>query len=576
MGLTLFVRGLHLGAVANTPFFDLHRTFVESDMHIFDGWAQRIVAGDILGREPYQPLGRWQLATAPAQRWTEWYGSAPVFLKAPLYPYLIALLYVLFGEPMLPLAVLQILASAMSALLLLRLGTHLAGDEAGLATGLLFAVYAPAIHFDVVMLRGPFITLVALAATWQTVCLLARPTGLRAAMLGATLGAAVALNEGFSLLPALVVALLAWCLRRERILALRWTLGLLAGLALALSPIVARNLAVGVSPFQIAVTPGTVYAVFNSAGSDPYLFRVNPGALAPIMERAGGSLLGAIKACLESFSGPSDVGLFYLRKGVGLLVPFENPDNANFYYAAVIDPLLAVLPGYAVLLPLGVLGFGLIRGNPERALPLVPASLTLLLSIVVALPLSRYRATLAGVWLTPLAGVALGWMVQQARARRLVPLAAGMLACGLVFGATRGIERTTVFGGVDPNVYYYRPPEFLIAARAYAMQGRYGPAAGEMRALARLNPARTIRASALLAAAEYHAKGGDRAAAAHELELAALAGGDRDSVFLLVLGDAYRRALGDEERALACYTRATALNPPEAVLEALRQRLAGR
>jgi len=71
----------------------------------------------------------------------------------------------------------------------------------GLAAALLFAVYAPAVHYDVVMLRGPWIVLAALLLTWQLVRMPVQPPGRAGVLTGACTGLALLVNEGFVLLP---------------------------------------------------------------------------------------------------------------------------------------------------------------------------------------------------------------------------------------------------------------------------------------------------------------------------------------------------------------------------------------
>ena len=186
--LGVVLRLVHLLAVSTTPILSYPLTFVESDMYVFDQWARRIADGDVLGRQVYHPLNAWQLDSAPSEKWKVWYGESPVFYKAPFYAYLVAALYRLGGDAMVLLALLQILAAAASTVLLGRITGEIFGATAGLWAALIYAVYAPDIHFDVVMLRGPWIILVSLLATWLLLRLHARPTAGRAVGLGASWG----------------------------------------------------------------------------------------------------------------------------------------------------------------------------------------------------------------------------------------------------------------------------------------------------------------------------------------------------------------------------------------------------
>ena len=280
--LGVLLRLVHLLAVSSTPILSYHQTFGQSDMYMFDQWAQRIAGGDVLGREVYHPLNSWQLEAAPLEKWKAWYGEAPVFYKAPFYPYLIAALYRVSGDAMLPLALLQILAGAASIVLLGRITGQIFGAVAGLGAALIYAMYAPDIHFDMVMLRGPWIILISLIATWQLLALHERPGPGRALGLGLIVGIAVLVNEGFLTVPPLIfVLLLVWFREPRRLAVLGGAFAL--GMAVAFVPVVVRNLVVGAPALKLAVTGSTVYAVFNAAGSSPYFFQIHPAAFVPIL-----------------------------------------------------------------------------------------------------------------------------------------------------------------------------------------------------------------------------------------------------------------------------------------------------
>jgi len=516
--LGLSVRVAHLVHVAPTPILEYHRAFRESDMFMFDQWARRIVAGDVLGREVYQPLNQWQLATAPLEKWREWYGThGPIFYKAPLYPYLIACLYWAFGDALPALIVLQIVASCASIALLYSLTDRLLGSQAALVAALVLGCYGPAVHYDVLMLRGPWITLVSLLATWQLAGLRSSPTPLRAFRLGVTVGASLLVNEGFLTAPPLVLALLAfWGGSPRRIAILAGAFGV--GLMSAVAPLVVRNVAVGVAPLQLAVTGSTVYAVFNSAGSNPFFLEWRQASFVPVLFESGGTFPGTVWACLRSFSGPGAILAFYIQKAGGLAIAFEIPDNASFYYAAVKDPLLGLLPGYGFVFPLSLLGLGIAaRRRAVTLLPLLPFSLSLLISILITLPLSRYRATFA-VYLLPFAGLAVVSAARWWRVRAFRPLAVATTALLLVAWASRSWQARVVFAGAPAGIHLYRPSEFLLGAEIQAKRGRYGAAAREVLDLLRLNPSASFRPSALLLLATLQAQNGDVTAARDTLE----------------------------------------------------------
>src|SRR5207245_11764975 len=110
------------------------------------------------------------------------------------------------GQPMLPLALLQILACAASILLLFRVTAQAFGLAAAVGASLILALYAPDVHYSVAMLRGPWIVLASLLVTDALGQLQARATVGQAFVSGVMVGASLLVNEGFLMLPALVIA----------------------------------------------------------------------------------------------------------------------------------------------------------------------------------------------------------------------------------------------------------------------------------------------------------------------------------------------------------------------------------
>jgi hypothetical protein len=561
--LAVGLRLLHLWFVAPTPMMDYHRSFAESDMYMFDQWARRIAGGDVLSRDTPHPLMQWQLDLAPREKWAEWYGAAPVFYKAPFYAYLLAGLYTLFDAPMIPLAVLQIAAAGASVFLLAAIGEALFGAVAGRLAALVFALYGPAIHFDTVMLRGPWIQLAGLGVTLVIARLRKAPSARRAAAAGATVGLALLVNEGFLTLPPLAAAAVLPAFRGRALL--RSAAAFALGMSVALAPVILRNVAVGAPPLKLAVTGGTVYTVFNAAQSSPYFFDIRPHVVGPLLHESGGTLGGAVRACLGTFSGPAELARFYAARVLGILVPFENPDNVNFYYAALKDPLLRALPGWGMVLPLVAAGLVLHARRWRALVPLAPVAASTLASIVLTTSLSRYRVTLV-VALLPLAGAALARLLEWARARRARPVLATLAAMGALHALLVAAQARLVFSGLPEPYFLYRPSEFQVGANHYAAQGRFGHASAELAALLARNPDGETRAKAYILLATMELGRGDAETARQALEAARRVGA-WDPVIQVLAGDVYRDRLGDPAAARAAYERAREIRPDSADVE---------
>ena len=495
------LRLAHLVLVAPTPLMGFHKEFVDSDMWFFDQWVQRIVAGDWLGRERFHPLAAWQLGAAPAAKWLEWYGSAPTFYKAPFYAYLLATLAFL-GAPVVSVFVLQAGAAGFSAWLLFRITRGMFGEVAGVFAVALFALYGPDIHFTTVMLRGPWIVLSTLLVTDRLLAFARGPSTAQASLVGLSVAFAIVINEAMT--PLVILAPLAFLsagLARDR--AVKSGAGFAAGALVGVTPVVIRNLLVGAPPFQIAVTGTVVLAVFNSSSSDPVLFSARPENFAAVMDLAGASLFETLLACSRSFSTLSDWAGFYALKAAGLVAPFENPDNLNFYYAALVNPWLGLLPAYGVLLPLVLTGA--ILAWPARRVSWwcwVPSPLTLLAAMLLTLPLSRYRAVWA-IHLMPFAGLALSRALSWARERSFARLGGLALALATITAIQFAVQQQVFWGARRAQSLAYRPSEFVLAARMEASKGRFAEAAREMDRLAELHPEPGVKLQALTLAAQY-------------------------------------------------------------------------
>jgi tetratricopeptide (TPR) repeat protein len=117
-GVALLLRLVYLFEIDGTAFASV----LIGDGQQYDAWARRIAAG-------------------------EWIGHG-VFYQAPLYPYLLGVVFAVGGHSLLAVRVLQAVLGASSCALLAVAGRRLVGDRAGLIAGMMLAVYPPAIFFD--------------------------------------------------------------------------------------------------------------------------------------------------------------------------------------------------------------------------------------------------------------------------------------------------------------------------------------------------------------------------------------------------------------------------------------------
>jgi tetratricopeptide (TPR) repeat protein len=135
----LAVRLVHVWQMRASPFFAV----LLGDSRGYDEWARRIAGG-------------------------EWIGT-DVFYQAPLYPYMLGVIYAVAGHHLLLVRIVQAVIGAASCALLALAAERLLtgrgdqaqrpsevvdGRRAGIAAGMMLALYAPAIFFDALIQKS--------------------------------------------------------------------------------------------------------------------------------------------------------------------------------------------------------------------------------------------------------------------------------------------------------------------------------------------------------------------------------------------------------------------------------------
>ena len=59
-------------------------------MYAFWEWAQKILEGDLLGKNTYHFYYKWMGEIASEETWYRWWGGKEIFQQAPFYPYWLA------------------------------------------------------------------------------------------------------------------------------------------------------------------------------------------------------------------------------------------------------------------------------------------------------------------------------------------------------------------------------------------------------------------------------------------------------------------------------------------------------
>jgi tetratricopeptide (TPR) repeat protein len=405
--VALAIRLLHLWQIHPSPFFDV----LLGDANGYDEWARRLAAGDWLGTE--------------------------VFYQAPLYPYFVGGVYAVFGRDLVILRVIQAVIGSGSCALLALAGMRLFSKPVGITAGLALALYAPAIFFDSLIQKSVLDMFFVCLGLWLVSHL--RPgyggagTTTRRTWIGLGLAmGGLALTRENALVLIAVILVFAVCQHgADRFAKVpKSAAWFLAGLAIVLLPVAARNYAVGGGFYLTTSQFGSNLYIGNNPRADGTYASIRSGRGAPEFERQDATEV-AEQAVGHSLT-PAEVSSYWTgqvtdfittqpgawlqlmaRKVALLFNAAEMLDTESQDSYAEWSLLLRVggwVGHFGLLVPLAV--FGLIATWPARRRLWLLHSLALAYaaSVVVFYVFARYRYPLvpflllyaaAGVWAVP-------------------------------------------------------------------------------------------------------------------------------------------------------------------------------
>ncbi|MFI5216402.1 MAG: glycosyltransferase family 39 protein [Candidatus Limnocylindria bacterium] len=325
-----------------------------SDARSYWEWSDRIAAGD-------------------------WLGDS-VFYQAPLYPYFLALVKLAVGADLFRVRLVQIALGSLACGILFLAGRELVSRRAGIAAGVLLALYPPAIFLDALIQKAN------LGLLWMTLLLWALARAQKTAgagvlcACGALLGLLMLTREETLLLaPVLALWILAAggaipAAHRARRLG-----AFLLGLALVLAPVVWRNAKVGGEFVLTTAQAGPNFYIGNGPEANGIYVPLLPGRGDPLYERADAVALAEaargrkltaqqvsrywFERSFEHIRSHTGQWLSLLLRKLRLLLNwYEIPDAEDLYFFEGSSSLLRGLGRllhFGVLLPLAAAGVAL-------------------------------------------------------------------------------------------------------------------------------------------------------------------------------------------------------------------------
>lgn len=448
------LRLAHWGAVRDEPFF----ARLAMDSQEYDRWARELAAGEWLGVEP--------------------------FFQAPLYPYLLGIVY-LAGGGLDAVYLLQIAIALAGLWALARAGGELAGERLGLVAAGLGAVYLPFLFYDVQLLKTSLAVSSASLLLWLLVR--ARRLGTPSSFLAAGIvaGLLALLRENLLLVVPFLLPLV-WRRGEESRRTLLRAAALVGGLALPLVPVALRNAALGGGFLPTTSQGGVNFWIGNNPEADGTYRPVTPGRQIPRLERAeprriaelesGRSLTDAEvsrhwldKALSWATAEPARFAALQWHKLRLYWSGYEWPDAVDYYWTKRRSRALA-LPGLEFLAVALLAAAGALLLVREKLLarfaPVLLFELGWMVSTVAFFLFSRYR-------LPAVPGLLLLAALPVVRACELASGGRGRLAALL---AGVGIALAWAL----PHVAGYAPREDLVEFNL----GRLAEEAGDARGAA--------------------------------------------------------------------------------------------
>jgi tetratricopeptide (TPR) repeat protein/4-amino-4-deoxy-L-arabinose transferase-like glycosyltransferase len=395
--VALALRLIHVWQVRKAPLFDV----LMGDARGYDEWARRIAAGEWMGRD--------------------------VFYQAPLYPYLLGVVYTIGGRSLLLVRVCQAVIGSLSCVLIGAAARRFFSPAAGLAAGLMLALYAPAVFFDGLIQKSVldvFFVCLALYLIARITTAHAEPAE-PADKIGASRRARRVLRESWTSWTSLGLAIGALSLTRENALVFvlvlvvwafargrtRAAAAFLAGAALVVAPVAIRNSAIGGGFYITTSQFGPNLYIGNHPGADGSYASLKYGRGAPEYERQDATDLAELAAghpltpsevsgywtdrALDFITGQPAAWLRLVGRKVLLLgnrvEMVDTEDQATYADWSLPLRILGPIGTFGLLVPLALAGVFVTWPDRRRLMVLYALIGTYAASVVMFYVFARYR-----------------------------------------------------------------------------------------------------------------------------------------------------------------------------------------
>ena len=505
-----------------------------------------------------------------------WLGENRIFFMDPLYGYLLGLVFMIFGDNLTLIRLLQIVVDSLNVALIFSIGSKVWSRRAGLVAAVLYAVYKVAFFYSLLILKTTLTVTASLVFVWLLINTAENKRGagwwLSLGLLAATM---TYLRANLLLMAPLGLLFYFFIEKPDTGTFLKQAALFTSAMALALSIGAARNYWVsGELALLNTQTGRLLYASNNPQNltgryNVPSFSRPNPEDSEKDFHKEAERRLGralSVKEVSRYWTGeairfllqnPSAAAALLYNKIKGTVGDYEIPNNQSFYLARKFSEVARLpLPTFAFVFALGVPGLLIGLGANRKTLWLLAPVLTTLATVTIFYTSSRFRFP-AVPFLMIGAGICVDSLLVNWRKKRAAVVASISAAVAVLFFISVSAPRPEKGSGTEE---YYLAKAFwrqnrlkeawdtaLKSAEAFPNQARFQVLLG-MTALSASEAGEAERR--FLAATRINPKASD---AYHNLGLARLALGRYKEAI-----DAFNKALSIDRRPGTLFAMAKA------------------
>jgi 4-amino-4-deoxy-L-arabinose transferase-like glycosyltransferase len=496
--LSLLISGWYYQQAYQSPATTIHQ-WDNSDMAFFDTWASYLEEGNWWCDTVIHPYHDWHddfaasyLKAYPEEAQT--YYTDPrsgevrnelaarkalindiykgkTFHQEPLYTYMVAITYSLFGKEQKWIYFWNFLLAAFTSVLVFLIGRKYFDALTGILAALFVTLCGTILVFQMVLFRTTLTNFFTVLLLYVYLRVLEKPNWKNLVLFGVSSGFSLLAQSYFILFLVPAWVWFIWVHRKNAKSLGVSTVIFLASLCVVLSPLCIRNYKVGVPLTAMAGHGAMAYIPMNTVQAGPMeSFYVHMPTLVKLRHDGGGKMIKTAFLCLKTFPSFSDFWRIYKLKINGMFMWHEIPNNMNYYLYKEFAPILGQLPvRYYFLAPLGLAGLilGFYRYR-QKYLPFLLMTIACMLPIFIAGNLARYRTPLV-IMMALAAAYAIfaiaGWILDRRWKEAL--MGSGLCLLAFLYTANTVNHPVVYVGANDLHVMYtYHYRDRLMALEA--------------------------------------------------------------------------------------------------------------